>query len=122
MKFIFILFLAFISISCETKYNEYQRPNFIFYISDDQDFLDYKIYGNDLIESSGVSKIAEDGILFTNALLLKRRTICCSLFPSPLSHDKFTVFFQGLNAFEFIFIRREKCIASFDYLLHLGQI
>ena len=86
MKFIFILFLAFLSISCDNKYNEHQRPNFIFYISDDQDFLDYKIYGNDLIESSGVSKIAEDGIVFTNAYT--SQAIC-----SPSRSQLFT----GLN-------------------------
>ncbi|MAQ21907.1 MAG: N-sulfoglucosamine sulfohydrolase [Flammeovirgaceae bacterium] len=86
MKFIFILFLAFLSISCQTKYNEHQRPNFIFYISDDQDFLDYKVYGNDLIESSGVSKIAKDGIVFTNAYT--SQAIC-----SPSRSQLFT----GLN-------------------------
>ena len=86
MRFIFILFLTFLFISCETKYNEYQRPNFIFYISDDQDFLDYKVYGNSLIESSGVSKIAEDGMVFTNAYT--SQAIC-----SPSRSQLFT----GLN-------------------------
>ena len=66
MKFhLYIILLLF--ISCKQISDQNDKPNFIFYISDDQDYLDYKIYGNNLIESSAVSKIAEEGITFNNA-------------------------------------------------------
>ncbi len=43
-----------------------ERPNFIFYLSDDQDQLDYSIYGNDLVESSAVEELANKGMKFNN--------------------------------------------------------
>ena len=66
MKFHFYIILL-LFISCKQISDQNDKPNFIFYISDDQDYLDYKIYGNNLIESSAVSKIAEEGIIFNNA-------------------------------------------------------
>ena len=66
MKFIFILFLAFLSISCETKYNEHQRPNFIFYLADDQDQLDYGAYGNPKVHTPALDQLAMDGMRFNN--------------------------------------------------------
>ena len=45
-----------------------QRPNFIFYLSDDQDRHDYEIYGNDLLtnETSAVTELAREGVIFEN--------------------------------------------------------
>ena len=42
------------------------KPNFIIYISDDQDYLDYGIYGNDRVDSKHVDKLASQGLKFTN--------------------------------------------------------
>ena len=44
------------------------RPNFIFYLSDDQDRHDYEIYGNPLLtaETSAVTQLASEGIIFEN--------------------------------------------------------
>ena len=42
------------------------RPNFIIYLSDDQDFLDYNIFGNENVQSANVNKLASEGIRFTN--------------------------------------------------------
>lgn len=44
------------------------RPNFIFYLSDDQDRHDYEIYGNPLLkdETSAVTKLASEGVIFEN--------------------------------------------------------
>ena len=41
-------------------------PNFIIYLSDDQDFLDYNIFGNENVQSDHVNKLASEGIRFTN--------------------------------------------------------
>ena len=41
-----------------------ERPNFIIYLSDDQDFLDYNIFGNENVQSANVNKLASEGIRF----------------------------------------------------------
>ena len=67
IKYIIIPILLF--FSDEAKFNEVEiddRPNFIFYLSDDQDQLDYSIYGNDLVESSAVEELASKGMVFNN--------------------------------------------------------
>tara|TARA_Y100000996_G_scaffold76520_1_gene51499 strand:+ start:1586 stop:2980 length:1395 start_codon:yes stop_codon:yes gene_type:complete len=43
-----------------------KSPNFIFYLSDDQDQMDYGTYGNPKINTLNVDKLAKEGILFTN--------------------------------------------------------
>ena len=43
------------------------KPNIIFYLADDQDQIDYGVYGNNLIKTSAVDKLAKEGMLFTNA-------------------------------------------------------
>ena len=40
--------------------------NIIFYLSDDQDLLDYGVYGNPKVETSNVDLLANQGIKFTN--------------------------------------------------------
>ena len=62
-KIIFVL-LAF-SISSKNNFNV-DKPNFIIYLSDDQDFLDYNIYGNQNVQSNGVNRLAREGLVFTN--------------------------------------------------------
>ena len=62
-KIIFVL-LAF-SISSKNNFNV-EKPNFIIYLSDDQDFLDYNIYGNQNVQSDGVNRLAREGLVFTN--------------------------------------------------------
>lgn len=43
-----------------------QKPNFIFYLADDQDQLDYGCYGNTKVKTPNVDKLAEEGLRFTN--------------------------------------------------------
>jgi len=44
-----------------------QKPNIIFYLSDDQDKLDYGCYGNEKIHTPGVDRLAKEGVVFNNA-------------------------------------------------------
>ncbi len=67
MRILFYFLLLILTSSCKYFSLNKERPNFIFYISDDQDYLDYNIYGNNLIESSAVSRLAVEGITFNNA-------------------------------------------------------
>ena len=43
------------------------KPNIVFYLADDQDQIDYGVYGNNLIKTAAVDKLAKEGMLFTNA-------------------------------------------------------
>ena len=45
---------------------ESKPTNIIFYLSDDQDLLDYGVYGNPKVETSNVDLLATQGIKFTN--------------------------------------------------------
>ena len=64
IKIILILFtLTFFS---KDKSLKNDKPNFIIYLSDDQDVLDYNIFGNENVQSIGVNKLAKEGITFTN--------------------------------------------------------
>ena len=42
------------------------KPNFIFYLSDDQDLLDYGIYGNPKVCTPAVDALAKEGMRFNN--------------------------------------------------------
>ncbi len=44
-----------------------EKPNIIFYLSDDQDMLDYGCYGNEKVNTLAVDKLASEGMKFTNA-------------------------------------------------------
>ncbi|MDB9712813.1 sulfatase-like hydrolase/transferase [Flavobacteriaceae bacterium] len=52
-------------ITEDTRSNE-ERPNFIFYLADDQDKLDYGTYGNPNVDTRAVDKLASEGIKFNN--------------------------------------------------------
>ena len=60
--YIYIISFLFIS-EVELK----NQPNIIFYISDDQDQIDYNVYGNNLVPSEAVNRLANEGMKFQNA-------------------------------------------------------
>ena len=71
MYFNKIIRTSYNSLVCLNQGNEYNKgskPNFIFYLSDDQDRWDYEIYGNPLLkeETSAVTKLASEGMVFNN--------------------------------------------------------
>ena len=41
-------------------------PNFIFYLADDQDLLDYGVYGNPKVYTPAVDALSKEGMRFTN--------------------------------------------------------
>ena len=61
-KFFIIILTSFIVV----ENNSVDKPNFILYLSDDQDYLDYGIYGNNSVDSEHVDKLASEGLKFTN--------------------------------------------------------
>ena len=59
-KIIFVL-LVF-SISSKNNFNV-EKPNFIIYLSDDQDFLDYNIYGNQNVQLNQMNLTLMDSMV-----------------------------------------------------------
>lgn len=72
-KNIFLLFSLVVLIACKSAIAQSdkalelkQKPNFIFYLADDQDQLDYGVYGNPKVSTFHVDKLAAQGMKFTN--------------------------------------------------------
>ncbi|WP_417444155.1 sulfatase [Joostella sp.] len=63
---LFCLLLTTSYACAQIKYEEV-KPNIIFYLADDQDVYDYGCYGNEKVATPAVDRLAEDGMLFTNA-------------------------------------------------------
>ncbi len=67
-----VLFLIFIFFSGKAQNEESQsilnsRPNLVFFLSDDQDVLDYGCYGNPTAYTPTVDALAKEGVKFTQA-------------------------------------------------------
>ena len=62
--FILIIFLLFFNSFYSQQ--ELKTPNVIFYLSDDQDLLDYGVYGNPKVRTTNVDLLASQGMKFTN--------------------------------------------------------
>ncbi|PZX47561.1 sulfatase family protein [Algoriphagus chordae] len=69
LKSIFLGSLAVLAFSCkpEEAANTAERPNIIFIMSDDHAYQAISAYDNTLIETPNIDRIADMGMLFTNA-------------------------------------------------------
>jgi N-sulfoglucosamine sulfohydrolase len=55
------------AINSESQFTlDQEQPNFIFYLADDQDQLDYGCYGNPKVMTPNVDRLAEEGLRFNN--------------------------------------------------------
>ncbi len=61
-----IVVLIFLS-SCSTKQQESARPNIIFIMSDDHAYQSISAYSDKLIQTPNIDRLADEGMLFTNA-------------------------------------------------------
>ena len=68
-KFAFLIFvLPMITGSCnKSPDKENNKPNIVFILSDDMGWADLPVYGNRFNEAPRLTKMAEEGIRFTNA-------------------------------------------------------
>ena len=79
----FVIFLGITSVTSWIQLgNNEDQPNIIIYLADDQDQLDYGVYGNPNVVTTNVDKLASEGMKFLNFTLHK-------LFV-PLADHKFS--------------------------------
>lgn len=68
LKSIFAIFAALVFLSaCNPRQEEPTRPNIIFIMSDDHAYQAISAYSDKLIQTPNIDRIAEEGMLFTNA-------------------------------------------------------
>lgn len=69
IKYTYFIFLVLISLlfSCKQKEEKAPRPNILFAIADDASWKHFGAYGCDWVKTPAFDKVAENGILFTNA-------------------------------------------------------
>ncbi|MGB5388158.1 MAG: sulfatase-like hydrolase/transferase, partial [Eudoraea sp.] len=62
------ILMIFVSCKSETKKNKStKRPNIVFIMSDDHAYQAISAYSNKLIQTPNIDRIANEGMLFTNA-------------------------------------------------------
>ena len=63
-----LLFVTLLIISCNTSFNkDEKKPNILFIMSDDHAYQAISAYDDRLIQTPNIDRIAEEGMLFTNA-------------------------------------------------------
>jgi len=62
-----VVFILTISAATEQTKEAQQRPNILFIMSDDHAYKAISAYSNKLIETPNIDRLAEEGMLFTNA-------------------------------------------------------
>jgi len=67
-KVLFFVFTVATIVSCETV-RQNQQPNFIVFIADDAAWNDCGPYGNDIVKTPNINKLAEEALIFNNAFL-----------------------------------------------------
>ncbi|NGM62851.1 sulfatase [Sphingobacterium sp. SGG-5] len=66
MKNIYFVAIAFMLFSCQTK-QEQDRPNILLLMSDNQSWNHVGVYGDPVVKTPNVDKIAAEGVRFTHA-------------------------------------------------------
>lgn len=64
-KFVLLTVISILPLSCQTE--EKQPPNILFIMSDDHAYQAISAYSDKLIETPNIDRLAEEGMLFTNA-------------------------------------------------------
>ena len=62
----YILLISLLFLNSLNAQQESKTPNVIFYLSDDQDLLDYGVYGNPNVQTSNADLLASQGMRFSN--------------------------------------------------------
>ena len=62
----YILLISLLYFNPFYTQQESKTPNIVFYLSDDQDLLDYGVYGNPNVQTSNADLLASEGMKFSN--------------------------------------------------------
>ena len=62
----YILLIFLLSFNSFYSQQESKTPNIVFYLSDDQDLLDYGVYGNPNVQTTNADLLASEGMKFSN--------------------------------------------------------
>tara|TARA_S200000501_G_scaffold149668_1_gene141156 strand:+ start:3318 stop:4718 length:1401 start_codon:yes stop_codon:yes gene_type:complete len=62
----YILLIFLLHFNSFYTQNDSKTPNIVFYLSDDQDLLDYGVYGNPNVQTSNADLLASQGMKFSN--------------------------------------------------------
>ena len=62
----YILLIFLLSFNSFYSQQKSKTPNIVFYLSDDQDLLDYGVYGNPNVQTSNADLLASEGMKFSN--------------------------------------------------------
>ena len=62
----YILLIFLLHFNSFYAQKDSKTPNIVFYLSDDQDLLDYGVYGNPNVQTSNADLLASQGIKFSN--------------------------------------------------------
>ncbi len=62
----YILLISLLYFNPFYAQQESKTPNIVFYLSDDQDLLDYGVYGNPNVQTSNADLLASQGMKFSN--------------------------------------------------------
>ncbi|MFW6104174.1 MAG: sulfatase, partial [Bacteroidota bacterium] len=67
-KYINLFFVFFLLLtSCDRQSEEKKRPNIVFIVADDLGWKDLHGYGNEIVETPNLDRLANEGIKFTQA-------------------------------------------------------
>ncbi|MCG6188004.1 sulfatase family protein [Maribellus maritimus] len=69
LVFLFLLALALLNSCNVQEKKEKKQPNFIVFIADDAAWNECAAYGNKVIRTPNINKLAEEGLVFDNAFL-----------------------------------------------------
>ena len=64
---VLVLIPAFILIGCSGKEQDSGRPNILFILTDDQSQIDMGAYGNTVLETPNMDRLARESMVFENA-------------------------------------------------------
>ena len=88
IKYISLLIIVMAMLNCRQQVEDIHRPNIIVVMSDDHGYQAISSYSNKLIQTPNIDRIANEGVLFTNAFVCN--SICgpsrASILTGKYSH------------------------------------
>ena len=62
-KNLIIILLTFVCFSCSQSKNKIESPNFVFILADDLGYGELGIFGQEIIETPNIDRLAKEGMI-----------------------------------------------------------